>query len=253
MNNRGEVVGESNVAGDLTAHPFLWDGKKMIDLGTFGGDSGQANWLNEAGDVVGSAFTQSPKVSLAFLWKDGLLTSLGTVRSDRCSNALGINSKGQIVGVSAQTCVFVTDQRHAFLWENGQMIDLNMFLPPNDDLLLTDAYNINDRGEIVGLAVPPGCGDEFSSCGHTFALIPYDENHPGVEGCDYSLVDAAAATQISVNQPFSFDERGADGPGMNFQKSAARLCIPRGAPCSVSAQCCSHKCIHRSGQQPECR
>jgi len=64
MNNRGWVVGQSNVAGDLTAHPFLWDGKKMMDLGTFGGDAGQANWLNEAGDIVGSAFTKNQRLVL---------------------------------------------------------------------------------------------------------------------------------------------------------------------------------------------
>jgi probable HAF family extracellular repeat protein len=195
MNNRGQVVGESNVAGDLTAHPFLWDGKKMMDLGTFGGDSGQANWINEAGDVVGSAFTSDPQVSLAFLWKDGVLTSLGTVPGDSCSNALGINSRRQVVGVSAETCDYVTDERYVFLWENDQMIDLNIFLPPNSDLQqLTDAYNINDRGEIDGLGIPPGCGDEFG-CGHVFVLIPCDENHPGVAGCDYSMLDAAAATR----------------------------------------------------------
>ena len=198
MNNRGQVVGESNVVGDLTAHPFLWDGKKMIDLGTFGGDSGQANWLNEAGDVVGSAFTKDDQASLAFLWKDGVLTNIGTVRGDACSNALGINSKLQVVGVSADTCAFVTDQRHAFLWENDQMIDLNIFLPPGSDLqLLTDAYNINDRGEIVGLGVPPGCGDEFA-CGHAFVLIPCDENHPNVDGCDYGPVDATAQPQSAA-------------------------------------------------------
>jgi probable HAF family extracellular repeat protein len=200
MNNRGQVVGESNIAGDLTAHPFLWDGKKMIDLGTFGGDSGQANWINEAGDVVGSAFTKDAQASLAFLWKDGVLTNLGTVQGDTCSNALGINSKRQVVGVSTETCAYLTDQRHAFLWENYQMIDLNIFLPPNSDLQqLTDAYNINDRGEIVGLGIPPGCGDEFG-CGHVFVLIPCDENHPDVEGCDYSLMDAASAAQSAVRR-----------------------------------------------------
>jgi probable HAF family extracellular repeat protein len=200
INSQGWVVGESNVVGDLTAHPFLWDGKKMRDLGTFGGDSGQANSLNDAGDIVGSAFTKNPQVSLAFLWKDGVLTSLGTVQGDACSNALGINSNRQVVGVSAKTCDFVTDERHAFLWENNQMIDLNIFLPQDSDLLqLTDAYNINDRGEIAGLGVPAGCGDEFA-CGHVFELIPCDEQHHGVEGCDYSLVDATTAAHVNVTQ-----------------------------------------------------
>jgi hypothetical protein len=72
------------------------------------------------------------------------------------------------------------------------MIDLNSFLPPGAALQqLTDAYNINDRGEIVGLGVPPGCDDEFA-CGRIFVLIPCDDNHPSVDGCDYSLVDGNA-------------------------------------------------------------
>jgi probable HAF family extracellular repeat protein len=214
MNNRGQVVGQSNLAGDLTFHPFLWDGKKMIDLGTFGGAYGEAHWINEAGDIVGSAFTKNPHVSLAFLWKDGVLTNLGAVRGDSCSNALGINSKRQVVGASAETCAFVTNQRHAFLWENDQMIDLNIFLPPSSELQrLTDAYNINDRGEIVGIGVPPGCGDEFSSCGHTFVLIPCDENHPGVEGCDYDTVDAETAAQA---RPAQITESSAPARGAKF-------------------------------------
>ena len=58
-----------------------------------------------------------------------MLTNLGTVRGDTCSNALGINSKRQVVGVSAKTCAFVTDDDTRFLWEIDQMIDLNVFLP----------------------------------------------------------------------------------------------------------------------------
>jgi hypothetical protein len=48
---------------------------------------------------------------------------------------------------------------------------------------------INDRGEIAGRGVLSDADQ------HAIVLVPCDENHPGVECCDYSLVDAAAARQ----------------------------------------------------------
>ncbi|HKV80238.1 MAG TPA: hypothetical protein VJP02_18965 [Candidatus Sulfotelmatobacter sp.] len=87
----------------------------------------------------------------------------------------------------------MTADRHASLWENGRVIDLNIFLSPGSALQqLTDAYNINDRGEIVGLGVPTGCGDEFA-CGRIFVLIPcVNDDALGDEGCR----DADAATSM---------------------------------------------------------
>ena len=83
---------------------------------------------------------------------------------------------------------------HAWLWENGQIIDLNIFNHPSsglDKLLL--AYNINDGGEIDGLGVPPGVNPaDVFTLGHVFVLIPCDDNHPGIESCDYSLVNGNA-------------------------------------------------------------
>jgi hypothetical protein len=75
---------------------------------------------------------------------------------------------------------------HAFLWENGQLIDLNIFNYQGsglDQLLL--AMNINDSGEIDGLGVPPGVdpADVFT-LGHVFALIPCDNKHDDGEGCE---------------------------------------------------------------------
>ena len=66
------------------------------------------------------------------------------------------------------------------------MVDLNTLLASGSDLTLTEALFINDAGEIAGNGVLQN-GDADA-----FVLIPCDENHPGVDGCDYSLVDASA-------------------------------------------------------------
>jgi probable HAF family extracellular repeat protein len=198
LNSRGQVVGVSNLPGDLTAHPFLWPGKdgKMQDLGTLGGSFGNANAINDPGEVVGYSTNNGDQAVLAFLWKKGVMINLGTLVGDPCSTANALNSKRQIVGISAATCDF-SAARRAFLWEDGSMVDLNTLIPPGSDMQLSLAETINDRGEIAVNGTPSGCG-LVEACGHAVLLIPCDENHPDVEGCDYSMVDAsAAATSVS--------------------------------------------------------
>jgi probable HAF family extracellular repeat protein len=185
LNNRGEVVGPSNLSGDLTFHPFLWDRGVLTDLGTLGGDNGQANSVSDAGEIVGKADLPGPlpQTHDAFLWKNGVMTDLGTQDGDPCSNALNINSKGQIVGGSSDCFGF----RHAFLWEHGgPMIDLNTLVAPSSGLTLTQAGYINDRGEIAGAGVLPD-GDT-----HAFLLIPCGE---GEEGCGDNATGGAATTE----------------------------------------------------------
>jgi probable HAF family extracellular repeat protein len=180
LNNRGQVAGTSNLAGDLTAHPFLWDSRKgLTDLGTLGGDNGQASWVNDAGDVVGKADLPGSQIHDAFLWKHGVMTDLGNL--GQTSFAFAINSRDQVVGHS---------NSRAFLWENrGPMIDLNTLIPSNSSLLLTDAQGINERGEIGGLGVPAGCQPaDVATCGHAYLLIPCDEKHLG-QCEDYSMVE----------------------------------------------------------------
>ena len=79
-NSQGQVVGQSNLAGDLTYHPFLWDKKKgLTDLGTFGGSNGLATWINDAGEVVGEADFPGDATHDAFLWRRGVLLDLGNL------------------------------------------------------------------------------------------------------------------------------------------------------------------------------
>lgn len=184
LNRQGQVVGTSNLSGDTFTHGFLWDRGVLTDVGTFGGDNAEADWINKDGEIAGSADFSGDKIHHAFLWKKGALTDLGTVDGDPCSRGRGINSKRQIVGGSSDCSNFL----HAFLWEDGgPAIDLNSLVAAGSGLTLTVAFNISDRGEIAGNGVLSN-GDT-----HAFVLVPCDENHRGLEGCDYRLVDRGHA------------------------------------------------------------
>jgi probable HAF family extracellular repeat protein len=207
-------MGTSSLAGDQTYHPFLWEHGTMKDLGTLGGDNGVAVWLTETGDVVGYAdLPSSPTgciglscIHHGFLWKHGVMTDLGTLGADPCNHAFMSNAKGQVVGTSEAFCG--GPGIHPFLWENGEpMVDLNPLIPEDSGAPLYEASNINERGEIVAGGLPAGCSDP-SSCGHVYLLIPCDEEHPGIEGCENgsgapgkNSVSPIAPAQTTAAQP----------------------------------------------------
>lgn len=199
LSDEGEVIGNMVVAGNQVVHAFLWDGEKLSDLPDLGGSYSQANGLNDAGEVVGQSNLTGDQAQHAVLWKKGTITDLGTLHGDPCSEAGAINSKGQVVGASqsaAGGCNFFTS---AFLWEHGgPSVDLNILVPAGSPLQLTGAFWINNRGEITGRGVLAGC-DDVDNCGHAFLLIPCDENHLGIEGCDYRLLEVSAAMEAGTS------------------------------------------------------
>jgi probable HAF family extracellular repeat protein len=115
-----------------------------------------------------------------------VITDLGTLAGSPHSEANFINSKSQVVG-DAFTCDLSGGT--AFLWEDGSIVDLNTLVPVETALYLITASFIDDRGQIAAFGVLAN-GDA-----HAVLLIPCDEGHPDIEGCDYSLVEATSAAQ----------------------------------------------------------
>jgi probable HAF family extracellular repeat protein len=172
INIRGQIVGYSDLEGDTTQHGFLWDRGNLKDLGTTGGPDSGAFVINDSGDIIGFVdFTEPGPMVHAALWRNGHPVDLKTLLGDSCSQALGMNSRSQVVG-SSGPCDFDDGftQHHATLWSGSALVDLNNAIPPNSGVVLVWAFQMNDRGEISGFATLPN-GDP-----RAFLLSPEDEN-----------------------------------------------------------------------------
>jgi probable HAF family extracellular repeat protein len=138
INDRGDVVGYSNVLG--IPHAFLYDGTTLNDLGTLGGPSSRAFGLNNHRQVVGESTPTGSTSSHAFLYQSGTMIDLGTL-GGAASAAYAINAFGTIVG-EAQ---LADGSSHAFAYANGSMSDLGTLGGQN-----SVARGINRWGQIVG-------------------------------------------------------------------------------------------------------
>lgn len=171
INNRGEVVGYSTFADNVTEHPFLWTVKNgMRDLGTLGGSFAHANAINDRGEVIGystmltSGRAPAYNKGRAFYWYKGVMKNLGTFGDDY-SDANGINNRGQIVG---ETFSAPTGEplRGWISNRGGPIVDLNTLIDPDAGYEIIAGGYITDAGVIGAQAILPN-GEQ-----HPVMLVP---------------------------------------------------------------------------------
>jgi len=159
VNDAGVIVGSSSYATSNTdgtsatngTHAVEWLNGTITDLsGLQGGDSA-AYAVNSSGDIAGGSRTSQANgaPTHAVLFHAGAITDLGTLAGDLDSTANSINDSGQIVGVSSDAA----DTQRAFLYQNGQMYDLNSLIDPSSALAgrvsLQEAVSISANGWIA--------------------------------------------------------------------------------------------------------
>jgi probable HAF family extracellular repeat protein len=169
LNDFGQVVGISGICdqavGRFSAiHSMLWDHGRPMEIGDFGGVAWNTPMaINQRGDVVGFANASeadggnlNPR---AFLWtRSQGLRNLGAVPGDVTSQATGINEWRQVVGQSCDA----DDNCRGFLWQNGEMTDLQDLVIGDYDDVITTANDIDDLGRITGQAFDPDTGQFFA-------------------------------------------------------------------------------------------
>ena len=170
INARGQIVGLGSM-GYGSLHAVRWQNGKMTDLGTLA----KARWdrrtlseamaINDRGQILGES-EKAVGDRHTVLWQQGkvvVLDKLGYFSAE------AINDRGQILGWGSTGA---EDKKgysilHAFLWQNGKMIDLGT-LPDGQDSESAPTA-INDLGQVIGDSASQGrCEDEYEvfACHH---------------------------------------------------------------------------------------
>jgi probable HAF family extracellular repeat protein len=173
INDRGEAVGYSGTCTSAS-HAMIWKdhtGTVLQNLGSKGGDV--AYVINNKGQIAGQVGAPDDSTFYAAAWLDGAdgkATKIDLLPGDFAGFATGINNRGQVVGNDFDSNF---DWFHGFIWQDNVTTDLNTLIPEDSGLFIISASNINDRGQISGMATVvsgPHTGEI-----HAYLLTPTDE------------------------------------------------------------------------------
>ena len=170
INNQGQAVGSTGTCGNLAIHAVLWDNDTAVELKGLNGHTGNAAYaINNHGQAVGYVTSADGSTIVPSIWHDGGLTTLPILPGDGAAFATGINNRGQVVGSTFKS----GEWSHGFIGQDGVVTDLNALIPKDSNLNIVAASNINERGQISGMALVKSGPDKDKV--HAILLTPVDE------------------------------------------------------------------------------
>jgi probable HAF family extracellular repeat protein len=184
INDEGHAVGYS---GNCTAatHAMMWKDHTAFVLQDLGGSgSNFAYAISNRGQIAGQVGIGDGAVFYAGVWQhgaDGAVTKIDLLPGDFAAFATGINNRGQVVGNDFDSTYSWT---HGFIWQDGVTTDLNTLIPADSNLFIISASNINERGQISGMATVqtgPRAGTIDS-----YVLTPVDGRFAGPSMADFA-------------------------------------------------------------------
>jgi probable HAF family extracellular repeat protein len=130
LNDKGQVVGAGPLTSDFNApiHALLWSDPSRNPVG------------QDLGTLRGEGETSLP------------FSSFNTA-----SVANSINNDGLIAGYAYAP----NGERHAVIWKNGALVDLNDLVPIDAGWTLSSAVKVNNEGQIVGTGLINGQEEGF--------------------------------------------------------------------------------------------
>jgi probable HAF family extracellular repeat protein len=161
INDAGLMGGNRNVGYAFHAALRKTNGD-VVDLDLAGGN-GNVEEVNNAGQAAGTHAVFGG--ARGFFWNGSALQDIGLLYTptpgyNTYSGAEGINALGQVVGYSDTSPANITPgclsgSRHAVLYSNGTLTDLNLVIGTGSGWCLQYASAINDRGQIAGSGINP--------------------------------------------------------------------------------------------------
>lgn len=216
------------VTGEYEYSAFVWTaGTVELIAETLPGNSnGEA--INDAGQV---AVTQTlPDRNNAWRWTPGVgLESLGLRSTNEATTASGINNSGDVVGRGSVPTAPAMGG-YVFTDATGPLYLTDLLEPSATDWYVSDAFDINDRGQIAARALDMGSG-----IGHAVRLDPVQPACAAdclrVTGLRLTGTDVGDRVVVTARLVVG-DETGAPVPGATV---TVRWTLPSGRATTATA------------------